>query len=361
MSAGIRECLPIRSIHACRAEPRSVTVPPAPRLSVVMPVYNAGPYLDASIESILAQTFTEFELVVLDDASTDGSAGQLRDWAKRDPRIRLVESPTRLGMARSSDRVVRESRAPVCARMDADDISCRTRLAIQWDVLQANLDAALVGTLWEGIDASGRLVRPRDRWRLTRRSSFAPFPHGSIMFRREAFEAVGGYREGCGYWEDLDLYFRMATRGRILVVPAPLYRYRFHDASTLGGAIQPGEARAAELMIRCLAVRRAGGDYTPLLARAAEADGRLALSPATLYLLAARRLWAGQAPGILRQLGAVRPAPPSLLWLGLLVLATAGELAPRPVRAALAAFIRLRDARASARVPDETPVEWRFE
>ncbi len=202
---------------------------------------------------------------------------------------------------------------------DADDVSCRTRLAVQWDLLQANPGAALVGTLWEGIDASGRLVRPRDRWRLTRRSSFAPFPHGSIMFRREAFEAVGGYREGCAYWEDLALYLRMATRGRILVVPAPLYRYRFHDASTLGGAIQPGEARAAELMLRCLAVRRAGGDYTPLLARAAEADGRLTLSPATLYLLAARRLWAGQAPGILRQLGAVRPASPSLLWLGLLL------------------------------------------
>ncbi len=338
-----------------------MTGPPAPRLSVVMPVHNAGPYLDTSIESILAQTFTEFELVALDDRSTDGSAGHLRDWAKRDPRIRLVESPTKLGPPRSADRVVRESRAAVCARMDADDVSCPTRLAVQLEVLQANPDAILVGTLWEGIDASGRLVRPRDRSRLTRRSSFAPFAHGSIMFRREAFEAVGGYRPACAYWEDLDLYLRMATRGRILVVPTPLYRYRFHDASTLGSAIGPDEERAAELMVRCLAVRRAGGDYTPLVTKAAGTDERPALSPATLYHLAVRRLWAGHPPGILRRLGAVRPAQPGLIWLGLLVLATAGELAPRPVRAALATLIRLRDARASALVPDGTPVEWRFE
>jgi glycosyltransferase involved in cell wall biosynthesis len=325
-----------------------------------MPVRNAGPYLDASVESILAQTFAELELVVLDDGSTDGSAGQLRDWAKRDSRIRLVETPVRLGLPRGSDRVVREARAPVCARMDADDVACPTRLAVQWEVLQANPDAALVGTLWEGIDARGRLVRPRDRWRLTRRSSFAPFPHGSIMFRREVFDAVGGYRAACDYWEDLDLYLRMATRGRVLVVPEPLYRYRFHSASRLGGDIAGDEERAAELMLRCLAVRGAGGDYAPLLASAAEADGR-PLSPAALYHLAARRLWAGRRPGILRRLGAVRPSRPSPLWLGLLVLATAGELAPRLVRAALATFIRLRDARAGRLVPDGTPVEWRFE
>jgi hypothetical protein len=327
-----------------------------------MPVHNAGPYLDASIESVLTQTFTDFELVVLDDRSTDGSAGQLRDWAKRDSRIRLVESPVRLGLPRGSDRVVRESWATVCARMDADDVSCPARLAAQWEALEANPDATLVGTLWEGIDARGRLVRPRDRWRLTRRSSFAPFPHGSIMFRREAFEAVGGYRVACDYWEDLDLYLRMATRGRILVVPEALYRYRFHSASRLGGPIEPDEERAAELMLRCLAVRRAGGDYTPLAEQAPAGTERPSrLSPATLYHLAARRIWAGHRPGILHRLGAVRPRRTSPTWLGLLVLATAGELAPRLMRAALATFIRLRDARASRLVRDGTPVEWRFE
>lgn len=337
---------------------RSGLVPP---LSVVMPVYNAAPYLDASIESILRQTFPDFELVVLDDGSTDGSGKLMRNWAERDSRVRVITRSMRLGMAGSANRVVREARAPVCARMDADDLSCPTRLQAQWEVLQANPDASLVGTLWEGIDATGRLVRPRDRWRLVRRSSFAPFPHGSIMFHREIFEAVGGYREACAYWEDLDLYHRMATRGRLLVLPAPLYRYRFHAASTLGRAIETDEERATELMLRCLAVGRTGVDYTPLLATSSEAPPGPGLSPGTLYLLAARRLWAGHGPGIRRRLPAVRPRRPSLLWLSLLALATTGDLAPRGVRSVLRGFIRVRDALAGAAIRDGGPIEWRFE
>jgi glycosyltransferase involved in cell wall biosynthesis len=332
-----------------------------PGLSVVMPVRNAAPYVDASIESILGQTFTDFELVVLDDGSTDGSGKLIHAWAGRDPRIRLVSVSRRLGLVGSANRVVREARAPVCARMDADDISCPTRLEVQWETLQTNPDASLVGTLWEGIDAAGRWVRPRDRWRLVRRSAFAPFAHGSIMFRREIFEAVGGYRDACVYWEDLDLYHRMATRGRLLVLPAALYCYRFHTTSTLGREIRTDEERAAELMLHCLAIRRTGADYTPLLAAPADAPRRPGLSPQTLYLLAARRLWAGHGPGILRQLPAVRPRRLDLPWLGLLALATAGDLAPRAVRSALYWFIRLRDALAGAAIRDGRPIEWRFE
>jgi glycosyltransferase involved in cell wall biosynthesis len=357
MAAGDHDAHRPRVIVDRRAERRPVTGAAAPRLSVVMPVHNAAPYLDASVGSILAQTFTDFELVALDDGSTDASAGLLRDWVKRDSRVRLVESPIRLGLAGSADRVVQESRAPVCARMDADDVADPVRLEAQWEVLHTNPDVALVGTLWEGIDAAGRVVRPQDRWRLTRRSSFAPFPHGSIMFRREAFEAVGGYRAAFTYWEDLDFYLRMATWGRILVVPKPLYRYRFHQASSLGGSISPPEVRAVGLMIRCLAARRAGGDYSA----AVEPDDRAGLDPMTLYFLAARRLWAGHAPGIRPYLSRVRRRRPIHIWLGLLVLATAGDLAPRAVRAALRALIRLRDARASRLISAEGPVEWRFE
>lgn len=333
----------------------------APRLSVVMPVHNAGPYLAGSVESILTQTFTDFELVALDDASTDGSAGLLRDWAKRDQRIRVVESSIRLGMVGSADRVVREARAPVCARMDADDVSRPTRLATQWEVLEANPDACLVGSLWEGIDAAGRLVRPQDRWRLVRRSSFAPFPHGSIMFRREAFDAVGGYRAACTYWEDLDLYLRMAARGRVLVVPASLYCYRFHAGSVLGGEIGVEEARAVQFMLRCLAARRAGADYRMLRSEEGGAEDRLSLSPDALYLLAARRLWAGHSPGILRQLPRLGMRRPTPLWLGLFVLATVGDLSPRTVRWALRGFIRLRDALAGIAIRGGRPVEWQFD
>src|SRR4051794_33901748 len=94
-----------------------------PRVSVVMPVRNAMPYLDASIASVLAQTYTDFELVIRDDGSTDGSLAALHAWAARDERIRLCAGTHRLGPVGNSNWVVERSRAPLVARMDADDIS----------------------------------------------------------------------------------------------------------------------------------------------------------------------------------------------------------------------------------------------
>jgi glycosyltransferase involved in cell wall biosynthesis len=185
----------------------------SPSVSVVMPVHNALPFLDESVASILNQTLADFEFVILDDASTDGSADALRRWAQKDGRIRLFRSGRNLGLAGSSNFVVRHARAPFVARMDADDVSHPERLRRQWEVLRGRPDVALVGTLFEGIDAGGRRVRPRDRWRLARRSVFPPFPHGSVMFRREVFDEVGGYREACAGWEDHDLFLRIIRAG----------------------------------------------------------------------------------------------------------------------------------------------------
>src|SRR5687768_6832099 len=158
-----------------------------PSISVVMPVHNALPFLNQSIASILEQSFGDFEFVILDDASTDGSSELLREWSLRDKRISLHKSIQRLGLSGSSNAVVLKSRAPVVARMDADDIAHPDRLRRQWDVLKDHSDVALIGTLCNGINANGEEVRPRDRWRLVRRSSYIPFPHGSAMFRREVF------------------------------------------------------------------------------------------------------------------------------------------------------------------------------
>jgi hypothetical protein len=180
------------------------------------------------------------------------------------------------------------------------------------------------------------------------------------MFRREVFDAVGGYRAACKYWEDLDLYLRMAARGRILVVPAPLYCYRFHAGSAIGGEIGAEEERATQFMLRCLAARRAGADYNALVPDERGGD-RPGLSPTSLYLLAARRLWAGHSPGILRMLPRLRMDRPAPLWLGLLVLATVGDLSPRTVRWALRGYIRARDALAGFAIHGGKPVEWRFD
>jgi glycosyltransferase involved in cell wall biosynthesis len=303
-----------------------------PSISVVMPVHNARPFLDESIRSVLEQTLRDFEFVIFDDASTDGSVELLRAWACRDGRIRLHESRQRLGLSGSSNAVVLKARAPIVARMDADDVSHPDRLRRQWIVLQGRPDVAVIGTLCDGIDASGRVVRPRDRWRLVRRSIYIPFPHGSAMFRRDVFDQVGGYEDESAGGEDQTLFWRMAARGRVLTLPDTLYSYRYHSSN-------------ATLSLGTHAV--SGSHFQ---------NGS---APATFYRLGAMRLWAGDPPMLLQPILASR----SLKWnpqtLMILLSAIWGHVSPPTLRAFLRLSIRARDLLASVRVKDGRPCEWR--
>jgi glycosyltransferase involved in cell wall biosynthesis len=311
-----------------------MTLTANPLISVVMPVYNALPFLDESISSILNQTLTDFEFVIVDDASTDGSVELLREWSKRDARIQLHESKERLGVSGSSNAVVLKARAPILARMDADDIAHPDRLRRQWEIIQSRPEVAVIGTLCIGIDASGREVRPRDRWRLVRRSIHIPFPHGSAMFRREVFDQVGGYDEAAAGGEDQDLFCKMAARGRVLTLPDVLYSYRYHssNATLLNGKRAVGENHSQN------------GDAL-----------------AAFYMLGAMRLWAGDPPKLLQPMFAKK----SLKWnpKTLMILASAiwGHLSPSTLRVFLRSSIRARDLVASVRIKDGTPYEWQSE
>ena len=305
-----------------------------PQVSVVMPVHNALPFLDESIRSILGQTFEDFEFVILDDASTDGSTQLLREWSRRDARIQLQESRERLGLSGSSNAVVAKSQAKIVARMDADDVAHPDRLSRQLKIIESRPEIAVIGTLCNGIDASGRVVRPRDRWRLVRRSSYVPFPHGSAMFRREAFDAVGGYDEKAVRAEDQDLFSRMAAKGRVVTLPDILYSYRYHsnNATLLNGRLAVNENHSQ--------------------------NGK---ALAAFYMLGAMRLWAGDSPMLLQAMLEKK----SLQWnpRTLLVLASAlwGHLNPPTLRAFLRLSIHARDLLASVSVKDGRPYEWRSE
>lgn len=318
---------------------------------MVMPVRDAGPYLEQSLRSILGQTLPDFEFVIRDDGSVDGSTEVLRDWAARDKRIRLFVGDRPLGPAASSNWVVAKARAPFVARMDADDISHPDRLRRQLAVLEAEPDAVLVGTLWEGIDARGRLIRPRDRWRLSRSSPFAPFPHGSIMFRREAFERIGGYRVECNFWEDADLYTRLSPLGRLLVLPDALYLHRSSALSTR--VVSPSEEveRAVDRMYRTLG----GGAGAVGDADASPPDRVL---PMVFVSLGSTRLWAGDRPGVLGRLwrrGALGFNTGSLAVLG---WALWGAISPRSLRFVLRSMIRARDFAARGRYRDGQAYDW---
>jgi glycosyltransferase involved in cell wall biosynthesis len=307
-----------------------------PLLSVVMPVYNARPFLNESIASIIRQTFEAFEFIILDDGSTDGSGKVLREWEQRDSRIRVFTSERNLGLPGSSNLVVSKAVAPIVARMDADDIAHPDRLKRQWEILKSNPDVVVVGTLCDGIDAEGRRTRPRDRWRTVRYSRYIPFPHGSAMFRREAFDAVGGYGEEFAGGEDQDFFFRMTKLGRVVTAPDVLYHFRYHSGNTTfvtGG-------RAVE------SVENGHSSNDQELA--------------SLHMVSSMHLWAGQSPRILSEVITRKSLHWNLQSLAMLASASLGSISPATLRLFLRSLIRARDGLAGLQVKDRRPYEWRL-
>lgn len=330
-----------------------------PAVSVVLPVHNGMPYFEHSVRSILAQSFGNFELVIGDDGSDDGTGEAALRLAAGDPRIRVLRRERPSGLAASANWVVGEARAPLVAIAHADDRSYAQRIERQVAVLDAHADIDLVGALWDGMDEEGRIVRVGDFWRLLTRSPFAPFAHSSIMFRRSAFHRVGGYRPQADYWEDLDLYFRVAANGGVAVVPEVLSTVRHARISTRLRDDQARVEDAVDLMFRAVAEQATGRPYDPLFLRPrAGAAGKV--HPMTFVSLGSTRLWSGRSPRVLGRMrrrarlgldGASLHAACWVLW------ATAS---PRTLRAFLQIVLVLRNFVAKPLAKRRSFVEWPF-
>ena len=197
-----------------------------------MPVYQAERYLEEAVESILAQSFDDFELLLLDDGSTDASPRILAALAARDDRIHLTVERHAGLVSRLNDGIAR-ARGVYIARMDADDISYPERFEQQIAYLEANPACVAVGTAVDEIDPDGRTIRSMDIRptheeiddRLLRGDGGALI-HASAMYRSDALRSVGGYRPGFDGGEDMDLHLRLAELGRLANLPDRLYLYR---------------------------------------------------------------------------------------------------------------------------------------
>ena len=189
-----------------------------------MSVYNGAAWVRETVESVLAQTAPDLELIVIDDGSTDATPDLLA--AFRDRRLR-VERQTRAGLTRSLNRALRLTTAPLVARMDADDVALPERFARQLAFLETHPDVGLLGTGCHEISSSGEVLRtiipPADDSAIRRALIRAnPFVHSSIVMRREALEAAGGYDEGLPVAQDYDLWLRMSRVTRLANLPEPL-------------------------------------------------------------------------------------------------------------------------------------------
>jgi glycosyltransferase involved in cell wall biosynthesis len=232
-----------------------------PRLSVVLAVRDGAEYVAEAIGSILAQSFRDFELIVVDDGSADATPAILRGID--DPRLRVVTQPAR-GLTLALNRGVAESRADLVARLDADDVALPDRFARQLAALDADPALGVLGTGAEEIDAAGRVVGtvvpPLDDAAIRRALIRAnPFIHSSVVFRRAAFEAAGGYDPAFPVAQDYDLWMRMSEVTRMANLAAPLVRRRLTPAMVSRARV--GERRRAEVRIRLRALARGG--YPP--------------------------------------------------------------------------------------------------
>lgn len=209
-----------------------------PTVSVVMSAYNACPYLAEAVDSILSQTYRDFELIVTDDGSTDGTREALRRYEARDPRVHVVLNKSNIGFARSQNGGFRASRGRFIAFHDADDASLPTRLEKQVSFLLSHPKIGLVGTWPEFIDEAGHAIEESDFNRVTDNLSLQSglfgsycFCAGSIMVRRMTLLQAKGFDPEMVAHEDYDLLLRLAEITELANLPEELYRYRLHPVS----------------------------------------------------------------------------------------------------------------------------------
>jgi len=236
----------------------------APRVSVVMSVYNGEARLPVTLDALLSQTMSNFELIAVDDGSTDGTRAVLDDYALRDARIRVLAQPNS-GLTRALIRGCAEARAPLIAREDCGDRSRPDRLRRQAEVFDARPEAVLCACSVDVFAPDGEVMYTSTRDGARVRESLlrdsldriVGLPaHPSAMFRTDAYHRAGCYREEFYFAQDLDLWIRLAPLGEIVILPEVLHEQIF-EPGAISGRARAEQVRSAEI---ALALRDAKSD-----------------------------------------------------------------------------------------------------
>src|SRR5574337_1125077 len=237
----------------------------SPRVTVLIPVYNREKYVAAAIESILAQSFTDFELLLIDDGSTDGSAKILRSYTT-DPRVRLMCNEHNLGIPRTRNRGIDLARGEYIAMLDSDAWAYPTRLEKQVAFLDHHSDFAVVGAWATEMDAIGRSLRrvkilPVLPGELQSRLLFTSCHHHSSIMARTAVLQEYRYREQYAVCEDIDLFVRVARRYKLGNLPKILLCRRVHTSGITREKAQLVKEKSLEIVGVQLA--ELGVEFTP--------------------------------------------------------------------------------------------------
>ncbi len=242
------------------------------RISVVIPVRNGERYLAQAVESVLAQTHRDLELLIIDNGSADRSMEIMMRYVRMDDRIRVLNQPDR-GVASAANRGLEESEGEWIARLDCDDVFLPEKLEKQIAFIRKNPDVRIVGTLGYFVNDTGRVIGLVSAEGPFTKAEFEGvtaggepvfFIHSSTLMHRETMLTIGGYREQFVQAEDVDLWLRMAEKGHLLLkMPEPLTLYRIHEGSLT--MLRNAEQRRYHRWVMACAEARRKGREEPLL------------------------------------------------------------------------------------------------
>jgi glycosyltransferase involved in cell wall biosynthesis len=238
-----------------------------PAISVVLPVRNGGGYLDAALGSIERQTFGDWELIIVDDRSTDATQGIIDQQARRDPRVKACRTEGG-GLIDALNTGVTKARAPLIARMDADDLARPQRLERQLAAFEKRPDLLVLGGQVRHIDSEGGKLGtgryPVGTVACRKQSLFSsPLCHAAVMMRTDAVRHLSGYRRSYRHAEDYDLWLRFAEVGEIDNLHDTLLDYRIHPKSVTSLNLHTQSMNAALARLAADARARGEGDPTP--------------------------------------------------------------------------------------------------
>lgn len=231
-----------------------------PNVSILMSAFNAENFLREAIDDLLGQTFTDFEFVIINDASTDCTADIIDSYAAKDTRIVPVRNETNLGLTASLNKGLELCRAPLIARADADDRYMKNRLEKQVAFMHRHTDVGLLSSAAEVVAEDGRRLfvrqHPTDDGALRIRELFLnSFLHPAAMYRAELVRRVGGYDCNFRTAQDSDLWIRLRKLTKAANLSEPLIQYRYHSQQVT--KTRSMNERQAHLSVR----QRALSDY----------------------------------------------------------------------------------------------------
>ena len=206
----------------------------SPKISVLMSVYNGSRYLRESIESILNQTFDDFEFIIINDSSTDDTEEIIAEYGKKDDRIKLFKNEENIGLTKSLNKGLKLAQGKYIARQDADDVSLPERFEKQVGVLDRHPEAVLVSCDIEVINSEGAFVKKEERscepqwvsWYLMFYNHIGG--HSQVIFRTQTAKELGGYSEVYRYSQDYEFWCRLVKAGDIIILPETLHQLRRH-------------------------------------------------------------------------------------------------------------------------------------